>query len=222
MVEVLRVTRYVDPRGTICIAEVGKEVPFQMRGIAVLYSDSMEAEAYEGRVQVLVVKGSAVISTAAKQEEIFVDQCMTVQGPLTVKASAPESIVLLLTDQELDRASAVDLKKTSMYFGKNVERAFYLKDVIEGQDRGGHAHQYCHQSLICLRGSLEVVLHDGSDTKTVLLEKGGSQLHIPPFVWAKEQNFSAGAICLVLASHPYNRAGYMDTIEEMIQIRDEV
>jgi len=191
MVEVLRVTRYVDPRGTICIAEVGKEVPFQMRGIAVLYSDSMEAEA-------------------------------TVQGPLTVKASAPESIVLLLTDQELDRASAVDLKKTSMYFGKNVERAFYLKDVIEGQDRGGHAHQYCHQSLICLRGSLEVVLHDGSDTKTVLLEKGGSQLHIPPFVWAKEQNFSAGAICLVLASHPYNRAAYMDTIEEMIQIHDEV
>lgn len=88
-------------------------------------------------------------------------------------------------------------------------RVFYLYDVPAGESRGAHAHKENHQFIIAASGSFEVALDDGTNSKTVSLNRPFYGLHIPPGIWAHELNFSSGAICLVLASEKYDEEDYI-------------
>ena len=90
-----------------------------------------------------------------------------------------------------------------------VERVFYLYDIPGGESRGAHAHKKCHQLLVAVSGSFEVTLDDGRNKRTVLLNRPFYGLHIPPGIWAAEQGFSFGSICLVLASEKYDEGDYI-------------
>lgn len=94
-----------------------------------------------------------------------------------------------------------------------VKRVFYLYDIPGGEERGAHAHIQCHQFLVAASGSFEVVLDDGVNKRTVLLNRPFYGLHIPPGIWASEQGFSSGSICLVLASHGYMADDYIRDYE---------
>ena len=54
-----------------------------------------------------------------------------------------------------------------------------------------------------------MTLDDGRNKRTVFLNRPFIGLHIPPGIWAAEQDFSSGAICLVLASEKYDEADYI-------------
>ena len=62
---------------------------------------------------------------------------------------------------------------------------------------------------VAASGSFEVVLDDGYNKRTVTLNRPYFGLHIPPGIWAAEQGFSSGSICLVLTSHIYDEADYI-------------
>lgn len=91
----------------------------------------------------------------------------------------------------------------------NVKRVFYTYDIPGGEARGAHAHKQCHQFLISVCGSFDVVLNDGSNTRIVTLNRPYFGLHIPPGIWASEQCYSAGSVCLVLASEKYDASDYI-------------
>ncbi len=90
-----------------------------------------------------------------------------------------------------------------------VRRVFYLYDIPAGESRGAHAHRECHQFLVAASGSFEVMVDDGRIKKVFSLNQPHIGLHVPPGIWASEQNFSSGAICLVLASHDYHESDYI-------------
>lgn len=98
-----------------------------------------------------------------------------------------------------------------------INRVFYLYDIPGGKDRGAHAHKTCHQFMIAASGSFEVVLNDGVNQKTVQLNRPYQGLHVPPGVWASEQGFSSGSICLVLTSHNYAEDDYIRNYEEFLR-----
>ena len=98
----------------------------------------------------------------------------------------------------------------------DIKRVFYLYDIPDGEARGAHAHKECHQFLVAASGSFEVVLDDGHETRTVYLNRPFKGLHIPPGIWAAEQEFSSGAVCLVLASEPYDEADYIRSYEDYL------
>lgn len=98
----------------------------------------------------------------------------------------------------------------------SIRRVFYTYDIPGGEARGAHAHKECHQFLIAASGSYEVVLDDGVNKRTVLLNRPFYGLHIPPGIWASEQGFSSGAVCLVLASEKYDAADYIRDYEEFL------
>lgn len=105
----------------------------------------------------------------------------------------------------------------------SINRVFYSYDIPGGESRGAHAHKRCHQFLIAASGSFEVVLDDGINKRTVLLNRPFWGLHIPPGIWAAEQGFSSGSICLVLASEGYSEDDYIrnyDDYLEYIKTRD--
>lgn len=97
-----------------------------------------------------------------------------------------------------------------------INRVFYSYDIPGGEDRGAHAHKECHQFIIAASGSFEVVLDDGTNKRTVTLNRPFWGLHVPPGIWASEQGFSSGSICLVLASHGYSEADYIRNYEDFL------
>ena len=97
-----------------------------------------------------------------------------------------------------------------------IRRVFYSYDIPGGEARGAHAHKECHQFLVAASGSFEVVLDDGRNKRTVLLNRPFYGLHIPPGIWAAEQGFSSGSICLVLASECYTEDDYIRDYDKFI------
>lgn len=90
----------------------------------------------------------------------------------------------------------------------DIKRIFYLYDIPTGAARGAHAHKQLHQLLICLSGSFDVALDDGTEKRIVRLNRPWQGLHIPPMIWAAELNFDPGSVCLVLASMEFNESDY--------------
>ncbi len=90
-----------------------------------------------------------------------------------------------------------------------IKRVYYLYDVPSDAYRGGHAHKDQIELLIALSGSFEVVLDDGTVKKKVMLNKPDKGLLIPTGVWRELENFSSGAICLVLASDSFDESDYI-------------
>ncbi|QNB10656.1 WxcM-like domain-containing protein [Paraburkholderia bannensis] len=99
----------------------------------------------------------------------------------------------------------------------DIKRIFYLYDIPTGESRGAHAHKELHQLLICLSGSFDVALDDGTEQKTVHLNRPWQGLHIPPMIWAAELNFDPGSVCLVLASMAFNESDYFREYEDYLR-----
>lgn len=91
----------------------------------------------------------------------------------------------------------------------NPERIYYLFDVPSDASRGGHSHVACHEFLVALSGSFDVVVKDGEKSKTITLNKPDKGLLIVDGIWRELDNFSSGAVCLVLASDTYNEEDYI-------------
>lgn len=96
------------------------------------------------------------------------------------------------------------------------ERFFMVYDVPTREVRGEHAHRACHQFLVCVKGSLAIVVDDGEQRDELVLDSPRMGLHIPPLVWGIQYRFSADAVLLVLASHRYEAADYIRNYDEFL------
>lgn len=91
-----------------------------------------------------------------------------------------------------------------------VKRVFYLYDLPGGASRGGHAHFALHQMIVAVSGSFTVTLDDGhSEPVPVMLNRSNRGLHVVPGIWCSLDNFSSGAIALVLCSDIYRETDYI-------------
>jgi dTDP-4-dehydrorhamnose 3,5-epimerase-like enzyme len=90
----------------------------------------------------------------------------------------------------------------------DIQRVYYLYDVPGGAERGGHAHKDLHQLIIAMSGSFDVVLDDGKNKKRVHMNRSYNGLYVCPMIWRELDNFSSGAVLMVLASNKYDEADY--------------
>jgi dTDP-4-dehydrorhamnose 3,5-epimerase-like enzyme len=97
-----------------------------------------------------------------------------------------------------------------------IKRVYYLYDVPSDAFRGGHAHKEQQEFLIALSGSFEVVLDDGKTKQRVMLNKPNKGLLIPTGIWRELDNFSSGAVCLVLASDNFKEADYIRDYKQFL------
>ncbi|KRB56889.1 FdtA/QdtA family cupin domain-containing protein [Flavobacterium sp. Root186] len=96
------------------------------------------------------------------------------------------------------------------------KRVYYLFDVPSSAFRGGHSHIEQHEVLIALSGSFEVTVNDGKDKKSYLLNKPNVGLYLPKGIWRELENFSSGAVCLVLASDVFEEGDYIRDYETFL------
>jgi dTDP-4-dehydrorhamnose 3,5-epimerase-like enzyme len=96
----------------------------------------------------------------------------------------------------------------------DIKRVYYLYDVPGGTTRGGHAHRKLRQLIIAASGSFDVILDDGKTRSKYSLDRSYHGLYIPTMHWREIENFSSGAVCMVLASEHYDESDYIYEYED--------
>lgn len=99
----------------------------------------------------------------------------------------------------------------------DIARVYYLYDVPGGETRGGHAHKGLQQLIIAISGSFEVILDDGSKRQQYTLNRAYCGLYVSSMIWRELVNFSSGAVCMVLASLPYDENDYYRDYDKFIE-----
>lgn len=99
----------------------------------------------------------------------------------------------------------------------DIKRAYYLYDVPGGAERGGHAHKDLHQLIIAMSGAFDIVLDDGGMQRRFHLNRSYFGLYVCPMIWREMNNFSSGAVCLVLASNKYDESDYYREYDSFIK-----
>ncbi len=89
-----------------------------------------------------------------------------------------------------------------------IRRVYYLYNVPVDSERGGHAHKELEQIVFALSGSFRIKVDDGTTKSEYWLRDPRKGLFISRLVWREMDAFSQGAVCMVLASHPYDEADY--------------
>ena len=98
----------------------------------------------------------------------------------------------------------------------DIKRVYYLYDVPGGSDRGAHAHKTLHQFIVAMSGSFDVLLNDGNKATRFHLNRSYYGLYVCPMMWRDLDNFSSGAVCMVLASEHYEAADYIRDYSEFL------
>ena len=97
------------------------------------------------------------------------------------------------------------------------KRAFFVYNVPNSSVRGEHAHKACHQFLLCLHGSIAVIVDDGQRREEFLLNEPHIGIHIPPKVWGIQYKYSSDAVLFVLASHEYDPTDYLRDYDDYLE-----
>lgn len=100
-----------------------------------------------------------------------------------------------------------------------VKRAYYLYDVPGGESRGGHAHRELSQLIMAVSGSFTVTLDDGNVKRTFILNRPYQGLYVVAGIWRTLDDFSSGAVCLVLASHGYDETDYIRDYNDFLRYK---
>lgn len=90
-----------------------------------------------------------------------------------------------------------------------VKRVYWTYDVPSGESRGGHAHRCCEEFIVAVSGSFDVTLDDGRDRRTFHLNHPYQGLYVGTGIWRTLDDFSSGAVCLVLASEGFEEEDYI-------------
>lgn len=98
-----------------------------------------------------------------------------------------------------------------------IKRVYWVYDVPGGESRGGHAHKECKEFIIAVSGSFHVTLDDGTDKKSYLLNHPYQGLLVDTGIWRTLDDFSSGAVCLVLASELYDEGDYIRDYDEFLE-----
>lgn len=103
-----------------------------------------------------------------------------------------------------------------------IQRVYYLYDVPGGSERGGHAHKALHQLIIAMSGSFDIHLDDGFSKKTIQMNRSYDGLYVCPMTWRQIDNFSSGAVCMVLASEYYDELDYYRDYNQFVSNAQKV
>ena len=98
----------------------------------------------------------------------------------------------------------------------DIKRVYLVYDVPGGECRGGHAHKECKEFIIAVSGSFHVTLDDGNNKNTYLLNHPYQGLFVETGIWRTLDDFSSGAVCLVLASDLYYEGDYIRDYDEFL------
>jgi len=116
-----------------------------------------------------------------------------------------------------DQRGNLTFIENSRHIPFDIKRVYYLYDVPGGAARAAHGHKALHQFMIAMSGSFDVSLDDGSEKKKYHLNRSYFGIYIPPMIWRDLDNFSSGAVCMVLASDYFEESDYFRSYDDFVR-----
>lgn len=138
-----------------------------------------------------------------------------------MKASVYDCSIIELNKHHSDRKGNLSVVENGKTVPFDVKRIYYLYDVPGGAERGAHAHKELYQLLIATSGSFTITLDDGSVKRTFTLNRPYQGLLIVPGIWRELNDFSSGAVCLVLASEKYDASDYIRDYDDFLMFKKD-
>lgn len=135
------------------------------------------------------------------------------------KYSVFDCSIIELDKHHSDRKGNLTVVQNGDTLPFDVKRVYYLYDVPGGESRGAHAHYNLEQLIIAASGSFRVTLDDGKCKRTFYLNRPYQGLHVKPGIWRDLDDFSSGAVCMVLASKVYNADDYIRDYDNFLNYR---
>ncbi len=99
-----------------------------------------------------------------------------------------------------------------------IKRVYFMYDTKKGVVRGMHAHRSLEQILVCVHGKCKVLLDNGTEKKTVPLEKPYEGLYIANDMWREMFDFAPGTVLMVFASDYYREEDYIRNYEDFLDM----
>ena len=135
--------------------------------------------------------------------------------------SVYDCTIIELDKHHSDRKGNLSVVENGITLPFDVKRVYYLYDVPGGESRGAHAHKELSQLIIAASGSFKVTLDDGNVKRTFFLNRPYQGLFVRPGMWRDLEDFSSGAVCMVLASDVYMAKDYIRDYKEFLNYRNE-
>lgn len=136
-----------------------------------------------------------------------------------MKTSVYDCSVIELNKHHSDRKGNLSVVESNDTIPFKVKRIYYLYDVPGGAERGAHAHKELYQLIVAASGSFSITLNDGNVKRTITLNRPYQGLLIVPGIWRELNDFSSGAVCLVLASEKYDASDYIRDYNDFIKYK---
>ena len=127
-----------------------------------------------------------------------------------------ESGRIINLHKEIDRRGNLTVVEQIKDIPFNISRVYWVYDVPGGKNRGGHAHKHCRELLVAASGSFNVTLDNGYEKRTFFLNHPYQGLLINTNVWRTLEDFSSGALCLVIAEDPFSEEDYIRDYDDFI------
>jgi hypothetical protein len=97
-----------------------------------------------------------------------------------------------------------------------ISRVYWTYDIPTDAERGGHAHIHCRELIVSVSGAFTVTLDNGHERKQYLLTKPYEGLLVDTGIWRTLENFSSGAVCLVLAEDSFDESDYIYDYQDFL------
>ena len=133
--------------------------------------------------------------------------------------SVYDCTIIELDKHHSDRKGNLSVVQNEDTIPFDVKRVYYLYDVPGGESRGAHAHKELSQLIVAASGSFTVTLDDGKVKRSFLLNRPYQGLLVVPGIWRTLDDFSSGSVCMVLASHGYDKNDYIREYDEFIDYK---
>lgn len=135
--------------------------------------------------------------------------------------SVYDCTIIELDKHHSDRKGNLSVVQNGDTIPFDVKRVYYLYDVPGGEGRGAHAHKDLSQLIVAASGSFTVTLDDGKVKRSFLLNRPYQGLLVVPGIWRDLDDFSSGSVCMVLASHPYDKEDYIRDYDEFLEYKNK-
>ena len=90
-----------------------------------------------------------------------------------------------------------------------IKRLYYIANITEGHDRGGHSHVITVEAIVCMAGSFTVYINNGREIQEYFLDTRSKCLIIEPYDWHKIHSFSPDALLMGISSTSYDHSDYI-------------
>ena len=120
-----------------------------------------------------------------------------------------------------DDRGSIAVIEFAEYLPFTPKRFYYIYDSDPKSVRGAHSHWKEQELILALRGTFRVRLDDGRRKSEYVLDRADVALYVPPSTWHEVFEFSAGSVCAVFASEPYNKEDNCVDYQQFIRNRDQ-